>query len=111
MVFQRNLKIYEDHIYYGKQLVMPDVGRLDLLVVDTDTKELIVVELKRNESYNDVIAQTLSYMKWIKDNIAKKNEKVKGLICLHTANEELRQEAKRENIEIQEYSFSFEKVV
>ncbi len=108
VVFQRKLKIYQDELYYGKQLIMPDVGRLDLLVIDTKTKELIVVELKKDDSYNDVISQTLKYIKWIKENIGKKYE-VKGLICLHKASVDLLENAKEQNIEIQEYNFDFTK--
>ncbi len=110
-VFQRKLKIYDDEWGYGKQLIMPDVGRLDLLVVDIKTHELIVIELKKDSSYNDVITQIKKYMKWVKDNIAKDNYKVKGLICLHSANTDLIKRAKKERIEIQEYSFNFNRIV
>ncbi len=110
-VFQRSLKIYKDEFYYGKQLVMPNVGRLDLLAIDEKVKQLIVIELKKDESYNDAISQIKKYINWVRENIDYEGYHIKGVICLHNANTELVIKAKKEKIEIQEYSFNFERIV
>ena len=43
-----------------KELVLPSGGRLDLLLI-TSTGRLILVEFKRNRGYRDAIAQLLDY--------------------------------------------------
>ena len=56
-LFERQLRIYDSGIY-GRQLVIPGIGRIDLLVEDTETHDLIVIELKRDETADEVVGQT-----------------------------------------------------
>lgn len=55
-------------------------GPLDILAVKKDKSELLVIELKKGKASDEVIGQISRYMGWVKDNIATKDQKVKGLI-------------------------------
>ena len=45
-----------------------------------DTKEHLVIELKRGRASDKVVGQILRYMGFVKDEVAKSNQKVRGLI-------------------------------
>ena len=86
-IFGMHLKIYEGPKGYGRQFIIP-VGRLDLLAVDED-ENYYVIELKKDSGYKDAYEQTVSYVKWIQKNMAKKSQKVYGIICLNQPTQEL----------------------
>ena len=48
----------------GREVVAPDRGRIDLLGIDEDGN-LAIVELKRDRTPREVIAQVLDYASWI----------------------------------------------
>ena len=50
----------------GTQVVTSFGKRIDILAINS-IGELIIVELKRDKTYREVIAQTLEYATWIKD--------------------------------------------
>jgi tetratricopeptide (TPR) repeat protein len=89
-VFGRSLRMYDEGPYYGRQLPIPECNRrLDLLVEDLDTQDLIVVELKRGRADDAVVGQIASYMAWVRDHLAKPGQKVRGIICVHEASRSL----------------------
>jgi tetratricopeptide (TPR) repeat protein len=89
--FGRNVRIYEDdNGRYGRQLVIPGIGRIDLLLEDTLTGELIVVELKRDNSEDEVVGQLCRYMGWVNENLSKQKIKVSGIVCVHRSTEKLK---------------------
>src|ERR1022692_3486101 len=49
----------------GRQVVMPNGGRLDLLALDAEAN-LVVIELKRDKTPRDVVAQTLDYGAYVR---------------------------------------------
>lgn len=51
-------------IIIGQQVTIENRGRIDLLAMDKDGS-LIVVELKRDRTPRDIIAQTLDYASWV----------------------------------------------
>lgn len=55
-----------DLLVIDRQRNIPDVGRLDLLCIDA-TGELVVVELKRDKSAREVVAQALDYASWLNE--------------------------------------------
>ena len=55
-------------------------GPLDILAIKKDKSELLVIELKKDQASDEVVGQITRYMGWIKKNIAKENQEVKGLI-------------------------------
>ncbi len=50
----------------GRQVTTVNRGRVDLLAIDGDAN-LVVLELKRDKTPRDVIAQALDYASWVKD--------------------------------------------
>lgn len=56
--------IEENLLVLAKQHDVPEVGRLDLLCMDSDGV-LVVVELKRDKAPREAIAQALDYASWL----------------------------------------------
>jgi hypothetical protein len=54
----------EDLLVISRQLDIPSVGRLDLLCMDA-TGKLVIVELKRDLSPREAVAQALDYASWL----------------------------------------------
>ena len=55
------------------------VGPIDILCQDKKTKQLVVIELKKNQTSDDTVGQLARYMGWLEEN--KTNGKVtKGII-------------------------------
>ncbi|SNQ59939.1 PDDEXK family nuclease [Candidatus Methanoperedens nitratireducens] len=55
-----------DILIIGRQVATEYRGRIDLLGIDSDG-DLIVIELKRDKTPRDIVAQILDYASWIKD--------------------------------------------
>ncbi|HET9135569.1 MAG TPA: hypothetical protein VFO76_02940 [Candidatus Kapabacteria bacterium] len=81
-----------DSIKWGRKLILytttDNNGRqfpagqwsIDFLAKDPLTNNLVVIELKKGKTSDAVIGQTLRYIEWVKENIAKDGQKVEGLI-------------------------------
>ena len=54
-------------------------GEIDILCVDRQGN-LVVIELKRHKAPDRVVAQVDRYIAWVKQNLAKPEQRVKGLI-------------------------------
>ena len=54
-------------------------GEIDILCVDRQG-DFVVVELKRHKAPDRVVAQVDRYVAWVKQNLAKPEQRVKGLI-------------------------------
>jgi hypothetical protein len=67
-----------------------DVGRIDILAVHKTQPRFLVVELKRNQSSDQTIGQTLRYIGWVRKHLAKDGQSVEGLIIAHKMEEEAR---------------------
>lgn len=46
-----------------------DVGNIDLLVRDKETKQLVVIELKKGQTSDDTVGQLARYMGWVKEHL------------------------------------------
>lgn len=55
-----------------------DIGPIDILAIDKNTKHYVVIELKKNQTSDDTIGQLTRYMGWIKEK--KNDDGVKGVI-------------------------------
>jgi hypothetical protein len=62
-----------------------EVGRIDLLARHRKRSEWLVIELKRNQSSDTTVGQVLRYMGWVRRQLAKPGDKVRGLIIAHQA--------------------------
>ncbi len=75
------------------------VGRSDLICTD-ESEDLVVVELKRGLSSDQVVGQILSYIGWLRENIATPSQSVKGIIVTGDYDERLRLAAKAAGIRV-----------
>jgi len=57
-----------------------DTGPIDILAVSKDKKELLVVELKKGRASDVVVGQIQSYMGYVKEELAERGQKVRGVI-------------------------------
>lgn len=83
-----------DHISLGKEWELyrgpdddesgyeyaTDVGWIDLLAHHRKKPEWLVIELKRGQSSDETVGQVSRYMGWVKHNLAKAGDTVRGLI-------------------------------
>lgn len=67
----------------------PGVGRSDLICLDRDDN-LVVVELKRGLSTNEAVGQVLTYVGYLRENVAAQSQKVFGWIVTGSYDESLR---------------------
>jgi hypothetical protein len=81
-------KEWEIHAADGEPLAgnqfPTEVGRIDILARHRKNRNWLVIELKRNQSNDQTIAQALRYLAWVKRNLAGKGESVEALIVAHT---------------------------
>jgi hypothetical protein len=57
------------------------LGYIDLLARDPKGN-FVVIELKKGRKDDEVMGQVLRYMGWVRKNLCKKNEEVRGLIVV-----------------------------
>lgn len=57
--------VNDDLLVIGKQVATAHTGSIDLLAMDADGN-LVILELKRDKTPRDVVAQTLDYASWVK---------------------------------------------
>ena len=57
--------VNDDLLVIGQQVPTAHTGSIDLLAVDADGN-LVILELKRDKTPRDVVAQTLDYASWVK---------------------------------------------
>lgn len=57
-----------------------DTGPIDILAISKDRKELLVVELKKGRASDAVMGQIQRYMGYVQEELAEKDQKVRGLI-------------------------------
>ncbi len=69
--------IYEEGELKSKQF-RTEIGIIDILAIDKNTKSHVVIELKRNQTSDDTVGQLMRYMGWVKRH--KKDNNVKGNI-------------------------------
>ena len=75
----KNYDIYKDENGTGQQY-QTDSGRIDILAVSKDGKELLVVELKKGRASDAVVGQITRYMGYVTTELAGPGQKVKGVI-------------------------------
>ena len=87
----RDYKLYSDESGpIGEEYDTKAVGEIDLLFENQRNGDFLVVELKRTEDTSDrTVGQIARYMGWTGENVAK-GKKVRGLLIVRSASEELR---------------------
>jgi hypothetical protein len=85
------------------------VGRIDLLARSRNVKKprWLVIELKRNQSSDDTIGQTLRYMGYVQEHLAD-GEPVNGMVIAHEADDKLEYALKvLPNVHLMHYEVDF----
>ena len=88
--FGRSLKLHQGSDGETGRQFPTEVGVIDFLCEDTDTGDLVVIELKKGRSSDKVLGQCQRYMGWVQENLAKAGEKVRGLIVAPEQDDRLR---------------------
>jgi len=105
-VFGKKLKIYRKKGVYGRQFILSNGRRLDLLCED-DKGELYVIELKKDSGYDDAYAQTADYLDWFEKNW-KDHKIVWGIICLNDPSQDLLDKVHADKrMKVYEYQISY----
>jgi len=82
--------ISEDGEIIGEEYQTKEVGNIDILVKNKTKQQWVVIELKKGQSNDAVIGQTLRYMGWVEKNLIKKDESVKGIIIVKEVDNKLK---------------------
>ena len=72
--------LHEESIDGKRKKYRTDIGEIDIFALSKDKKEYLVIELKKGRATDKVVGQIQSYMGYIKEEIAKDYQEVKGLI-------------------------------
>jgi hypothetical protein len=81
---------------------------IDFLAVDKTTNDFVVIELKRGQTSDSTVGQILAYINWVGKNIAKNQQKVRGIIIAKEIDDRLKYAVmNQENIEVKTYKVDF----
>lgn len=84
-----------------------DVGIIDLLVRDKETKRYVVIELKKGQTSDTTVGQVARYMGWVKKKLADDQE-VNGIIIARANDQQLQYALQMvPNVELFVYKVSF----
>lgn len=104
----RKYDIFEDEGQLVGQQYPSDTGPIDILAISKDKKELLVVELKKGRISDVVVGQIQRYMGYVQDELAEKNQSVKGIVIALDDDIRLKRALSvAKNIEFYKYTVSF----
>lgn len=104
----KNYEIFLEDGEAAGQQYPTDTGKIDILALRKDGKELLVVELKKGRASDAVIGQIQRYMGYVLDELAEPHQTVRG--CIIALEDDLRlRRALRvaSNIDFYRYQVSF----
>lgn len=90
IAFGSSLQMYNDEAGRPARQFPTSVGLIDFLCEDPTTSDLIVVELKKGRPSDSVLGQCQRYMGWVQKNLARSDQKVRGLIIAPEPDERLK---------------------
>jgi restriction system protein len=107
-VFGEKYSIYEEEGELVGQQYPSDTGPIDILAISKDNKELLVIELKKGRASDNVLGQLQRYMGYVVEELAEKDQVVKGVIIALEEDIRLRRAlAVSQNIEFYRYQVNF----
>ncbi len=102
------LELYKAGEQEGRQFPA-GTWSIDFLAVDKANKEFVVIELKKGKTSDAVVGQVQRYISWVKENVAEKRQKVKGIIIAKEVDEALKYAVKDlPHIRIKTYKVDFQ---
>jgi len=106
-ILGKKYDIFSDENGTGQQY-QTDAGRIDILAISKDGKELLIVELKKGRASDVVAGQIARYMGYVMSELALPDQKVKGLIVAREDDPKLRYSLKAiPNVDFYRYEVSF----
>lgn len=107
-IFKGKLKIYEGPEGLDGQQYGTDIGPIDILATEPASASFVVIELKKGRPSDQVVGQILRYMGWVKQNLCKDGQGVKGLVICSDPDTKLSYAlTMTQNIDVRYYSVSF----
>jgi restriction system protein len=79
-IFGAELEIFQDEGVILGQQYPTDIGPIDILAWEPSSQSYVVMELKRGKPSDQAVGQILRYMGWVKANLCKEGQDVRGLI-------------------------------
>ena len=108
-IFKGKLQIYETAEGAAGQQYATDIGKIDILAIEPESKKFVVIELKKGRPSDQVVGQVLRYMGWVKKNLCKDGQDVKGLVICSDPDPKLSYALEMtRNISVRYYSVSFD---
>ena len=109
MIFKGKWHIYEDaEGANGGQQYKTDIGFIDILAVERESSSFMVIELKKGRPSDQVVGQILRYMGWVKKNLCKDGQGIKGLVICRDPDPKLSYALEMtNNIDLRYYNVSF----
>lgn len=107
--FGERLKLFEDENgNKGQQYFTQDAGYIDILATD-EKGNFVIIELKKGRKNDEVIGQVLRYIGWVRENLVKNNEKVRGLIIVKDEDPKLEYAVKEisDKVKVKRYNVNF----
>jgi predicted RNA-binding protein len=81
---------------------------IDFLCVDKGTGDFVVLELKRGKTSDATVGQVLRYMSWVRQNLAKDGQRVRGIIVASKVDDALKYAVQDlENVRVSTYRVDF----
>ena len=107
-IFKGKLKVYGDGEESDGQQYPTEIGPIDILAVESHSGSFVVIELKKGRPSDQVVGQILRYMGWVKKNLCKDGQTVKGLVICREPDPKLSFALEMtNNIDVRYYSVSF----
>jgi hypothetical protein len=102
-----NLKLFSEGEQTGRQFPA-GTWSIDFLAVDLNTNELVVIELKRGQTSDASVGQVLRYINWVRENVATRDQKVRGIIVASGIDAALRYAARGlPDVSVKTYTVTF----
>lgn len=107
--FGKKLKILRRKGIYGRQYILSNGRRPDLLAEDEEGS-LYIIELKKDSGYDDAYEQIVDYLNWFDTNWPENPKCIHGIICLNNpSNSLLKKVHSNLRVELYEYHISYTK--
>lgn len=107
-IFRGDLRVYEDPEGNDGQQYSTEIGPIDILAQTRSGDSFVVIELKKGRPSDQVVGQVLRYMGWVKANLCKNGQSVRGLVICRDRDPKLSYALEMtNNIDVRYYTVDF----